>query len=76
MTQLVVAKRSTALALAQNLQAAEKARAEAEEKLVERENTVASTEAALVASQSANQSLLAELQALRNKMSCTPQHIA
>lgn len=59
MTQLVLAKRSTTLALARNLDASERARAAAEEMLVNRE-------AELVASQRANEGLMAELEAIRN----------
>lgn len=68
MTRLVIAKRSTTLALAQNLQASEKARAEAEDQLVRKENAVAAAEAELVASRRANQELLSELETLRNSL--------
>ncbi|EKM77073.1 hypothetical protein AGABI1DRAFT_130799 [Agaricus bisporus var. burnettii JB137-S8] len=68
MTQLVIAKRSTALALAQNLEASEKARAEMENKLAERESQVASTEAELMAARNANKEILSELEALRNSL--------
>lgn len=73
MTQLVIAKWLTALALAQNLETSEKARAEAEERLMERNNAIASAEAELAASNSVNQTLLAELEALRASLSCSPQ---
>ncbi|KAF7761305.1 hypothetical protein Agabi119p4_10714 [Agaricus bisporus var. burnettii] len=66
MTQLVTAKRSTTLALTQNLEASERARAQVEEQLVERESVVAFTEAELAASRRANQALLLELEALRS----------
>lgn len=59
MTQLVLAKRSTTLALAQNLDAAERARAVAEERLVDREEELA-------ASRRANEELMAALEAIRN----------
>jgi hypothetical protein len=68
MTRLVIAKHSTTLALAQNLQASEKARAEAEDQLVRKENAVAAAEAELVASRRANQELLSELETLRNSL--------
>lgn len=74
MTQLVIAKRSTTLALTQNLEASEKARAQVEKQLVERENTVANTEAELAASKRANQTLLSELEALRSSIECRSQH--
>lgn len=73
MTQLVVAKRSTTLALAQNLEASEKARAEVEEQLADKENAVASAEMELAASRRANQELIMELESLRNTIACGSQ---